>query len=57
LDDDLIILYYAGNVRDALSADPDDPLTGDQWVGAMASALGDLFTACVDAGYITRPAD
>jgi hypothetical protein len=47
--DDSQILFYNGFVRNALSADPD----GQGWVDAMTSALTDLYTACVDAQYIS----
>jgi hypothetical protein len=53
-EDDEIVLFYSDSVRDVLTADPDDPLVGEAWSQTMTVALTDLFTACVEADYISR---
>jgi hypothetical protein len=54
--DDMVILYSSSDVRNVLTVDPRDPLLGgSNWATSMQVALTHLYTACVQAGYATRP--
>jgi hypothetical protein len=52
---DLAIIYASWDLRNVLMQDPQDELLGEVWVQTAGIALQNVYTACVDAGYIDRP--